>query len=112
MRIGNVVTTKSGFVEAFKSTEQSKAWSDSAIDRLFEYLIDIEAMNGVERELNAHELVQEFRFYTSVDKYNEDYGTKHKEVGDIYEVVVIVPDDDYGFIIQHLPTKDLSNIDL
>ena len=96
--------TEHDFVRAFDDYGRGDDYSRMARFALYDYIIQLEEDMGQEIELDVLSICYAFSEYSSLEQFNEDYGSDFKDLEEVREDFAWVVDiseyhDDYGFLV-------------
>ena len=81
------------------SMRRKGAFSYSGLEKLYEYLIELEESTGEEQELDVVGICCEFSEYENLKEFQKAYGKEYQCIEDIENETEVIPVDDESFII-------------
>ncbi len=90
----------SDFIQAFRDMGRDKNFSYDGLEKLFEYLKELEEETGQELELDVIAICCDYNEYENLKEFQQDYGEEYKSIEDIQEQTDVIMIDDERFIIR------------
>lgn len=92
---------QSQFIDEFRAYGREDNFSILALETLYEYIDNYSDEIGEPVELDVIAICSEYSEYSTLEEFQEDYGTDYEDIEDIrQETTVIELPYEYGFIIQ------------
>lgn len=93
--------TSYDFINAFGAYGRGTQFSYDGLDKLFDYLEELEQDTGIDIELDVIGLCCDYTEYGSLEEFRQEHGDEYESIEDIGDVTQVIMLDNGRFIIEN-----------